>query len=266
MGRGPLDTPVVAGHGALDVLGQVPPQVPSIGALDGLRCAVANGGRVGAGPVPTDDAHTGVRTQPCRHRIRVASGQDIERPAGDHVQQHGAIHLATAKGEVVDAEDRHRTGLRVGHRAEQVEQRVPTGRHAQPARQPLAGPPGQRHRDRRQRAAQWRAVSGVWRGQARYLLGERPACAGRHVADEPAHRQPDDHRRAGHWAVPQLALVAAVYPRSSGATAGTLGRDRSGLGLDDDPVRIPAYLLNGYVRQVPQEKIEIAPDSATEST
>jgi hypothetical protein len=119
MGRGLLDTAVVAGHGALHVLGQVVPQVPSIGALNGVGCAVAGGGRVGAGPVPADDAHAGVRAQPVRDRGSIASGQHIDRPAGDHVQQHGAVHLPTAQREVIDAKNLDRTGRPVGHGAEQ---------------------------------------------------------------------------------------------------------------------------------------------------
>jgi hypothetical protein len=40
-----------------------------------------------------------------------------------------------------------------------------------------------------------------------------------------------------------------MHPGSGAATAGTLGRGAGRPGLDD-PVRIPAHLLNGHVCQV----------------
>jgi hypothetical protein len=45
----------VRGDGVFDVLGQVVPQVPAVGDLHGVRCAVAGGLRVGAGSVPAHD-------------------------------------------------------------------------------------------------------------------------------------------------------------------------------------------------------------------
>lgn len=237
--------------------------MPAIGALNGVGCAVADGRRVRAGSVSAHDAHAGVRAQPVDDRVGVTSGQDVDWPAGGHVQQHGAVYLPAAQGEVVDPEDFHRVARRLGHRAEQVQQRVPTSRHASRARQPGAGPPGQRHRDRRQRTAQRRTVSGVWRGQVWYLLSERPAGAGRHVADEPAHRQKDHDGCARLWAVPHYPLVAAMHPRGGSATIRTLGCSSAGPGLDHDPVGMPDDLINGHVRQMREEKIETAPDSAT---
>jgi hypothetical protein len=65
---------VVASDGALHMLGQVVPQVPSISTLNRVRRAVSGGERVRAGPVPAYDAYAGVSTQPVRDRARVASG------------------------------------------------------------------------------------------------------------------------------------------------------------------------------------------------
>jgi hypothetical protein len=68
--------------------------------------------------------------QPVRDGVGVSSGQHVDWSMGMHVQQHGAVHVPPPKREVVNAEDLHRPWLRLGQAAQQLQQGVPTCRHA----------------------------------------------------------------------------------------------------------------------------------------
>jgi hypothetical protein len=54
-----------------------------------------------------------------------------------------------------------------------------------------------------------------------------------------------------------------MHPDSGRLTPGAISRGRRHAGLDHDPARIPFYLLNDHIREVRQQKIQKAPDSAT---
>jgi hypothetical protein len=200
--------------------------MPAVGDLHGVRRAGAGALRVGAGTVAADDFGAGMGPQPVGHRGGVAVGQQVDGPAGGHVDQDGAVHAPAAQREVVHAQ--HRDGLgpiRVGQRPEQPQQRGTPRRKPEPGGQPGSGTACQRQADSDQELAQRRAVSRVRDGQARDLLGERAARAGRVVAEEPADPQQHDHGLAADRGIGQAPLVAAVHSvcRVPTAVAGALG-------------------------------------------
>ena len=190
----------VCKHGALEVPGQVVPHVPAVGDLHRVRGAEPGGLGVGTGPVPADHLDSRVFLQPGGEGRHLAVGQQVDRPPAGHVDHDAAVDVAAAQREVVDPEHREGRDLHVRQAPEQAQQAVSAGRHAQPVREPGAGAPGQRHRDRGQHSSQQRCASGPRCGQRRGLLGER---ARRHT--------PRCHRRA---AVP--AAAAAPAGRRSG--------------------------------------------------
>lgn len=63
-GQGGGQAVLVSGHGAFDRLGQVGSDVPAIGDLGRVRCAVAGAVGVGTGAVAADDLDAGMDVQP----------------------------------------------------------------------------------------------------------------------------------------------------------------------------------------------------------
>ncbi|WSU65580.1 hypothetical protein OG596_08835 [Streptomyces sp. NBC_01102] len=113
---GCAEAAVVAGDGLLHGLGEVVPQVPGVGDLDGLRGGFPGGFRVGGGAVPADDLDLGVVGQPAGHRCGLAAGQHVDGPAGLQVDKQRGVGVSLEQGEVVDAQypDGRRFGQRGG--------------------------------------------------------------------------------------------------------------------------------------------------------
>jgi hypothetical protein len=183
-GHGGAHASVMGGHGLVHRLGHVVPDMPPVGDLGRLGRTLAGAFGVGAGPVSADGLHLRVLAQPCGQRLTVAARKDLDRPVGVHVQQHRAIHVPAVEREVIDAEHADLPNLRVGHGAQQVEQRIPADWHTQRVGQPGTGSTGQRNRDRGQRHSQWWGVAGVGRGQRGDLWGEGGPAATRFGADK----------------------------------------------------------------------------------
>ena len=72
----------MTGDGLGGVLGEVVPQVPAVGDLDCLRCAVAGAFGIGAGPVAADHPRAWVGLEPPGQRAGLTARQDVDRPAG----------------------------------------------------------------------------------------------------------------------------------------------------------------------------------------
>jgi hypothetical protein len=221
---------MVGGDRPLHVLGQVVPQVPAVGDLDRLRCSLPGGLGIGASAVPADDLGSGVRLQPGGEGGGLPIAEQVHRAVGGHVDQHRAVAMTAAQGEVVHAQLGHAGGRGVGQGAQQPQQRGPAGLDAQQVRQPGAAAARQRQADRLQQPAQQRASPSVPGRQAGDLLGERARPAVVVVAEEPAHPQAKHHAAAADRRIGQPALVAAVHPRRPVAApgAGRLGRPRAG--------------------------------------
>jgi len=260
--RGPY-AGVMRGDGLVHGFADVVPDVPSVGDLDCIWCTRTGPFRVGAGPVPADDLRPGMRLKPRGEGFGGAAGQHVDRSVSVHVQQHGAVDVATTQGEIVDAECSDRARLRQRRRTQQVEQGVPADGHAQLPGQPGAGPAGQGDSDRGQRGPQRRAVSGVRAGQAGDLFDERGPSAGGVVADQPSYQQPDHDRAPGEGGVGQPPVVAAVHPRRFGTAAGTGCPVSARAGLDHDPAVGLMDPIDRDLCQVRQQPLKIAPRSGT---
>jgi hypothetical protein len=114
----------MAGHGLFDVLSEVVPQVPAVGDLPGLGRALVGTVGVGAAAVAAHDLGAGVLAEPVREGVGFPVRQQLHPAVVVQVDQHGAVDVATAQREVVDAEHGHGAGLGVGQRAEQSQQRA----------------------------------------------------------------------------------------------------------------------------------------------
>ena len=207
-----LQAGTVAGDRTLDGFGEVVPQVPPVGDLDGQRRALGGAFGVTAAAVPADDLHAGVGVQPGAEGFRGPLGQHVDRPAGVDVDQHGAVDMPLAQGKVIHAEHQRSPALRVGCGADQPQQRRPAGRAGQPAGQPGAGPAAQGQADCLQHSLQAAGAPAVAGGQARHLLGERGLYARPIAAEEAAGLQVNEHFLATGRGIGQVPLVAAVHP------------------------------------------------------
>jgi hypothetical protein len=138
-------------HRFLGVLGQVVPQVPAVGDLDRVRCAVPGALGVVAGPVPADHLRARMRLQPGLQGAGFPVRQQLDRLARRDVHQDGPVDLAAPQGEVIDPEDLRRgADPRLGQGGDQPQQRGPVHRHAQDGGQPGPGPARQLQPDLRQ--------------------------------------------------------------------------------------------------------------------
>jgi hypothetical protein len=200
--------------GLLGVAGQVVPQVPPAGDLDRVRRAGPGALGAGPGPVPADHPRARAGLQPGRQGRRLPVREQVHDLPGGHVDQDRPADLAAAQREVIDAQDLRRgTGLRVRQGRDQGQERAAVHADAQQPGQPRPGPPGQRQPDLREQPEQRHAAPPVPRRQPGHLLSERPRRAGRILAGEPPHRQPDHHRPAPQRAVLHPAGIPAVHPR-----------------------------------------------------
>jgi hypothetical protein len=187
-----------------------------------------------------------VFAEPAGEGASLAAGQHVHGLVGAHVDQDGVIRLAAADREVVDAEylDVPGHGDRLG--ADEPDQHVTAGRHAEPRREPGPGPPGQRERDPDQCPGQRRGPAGERRGQSRYLLGERRLPAPGASALEPADLRDHQDPPAAERKVGELTLVAGVNPRRAPAAPGArhVARPRP----DPERHHVPAQLDAVYDR------------------
>ncbi len=136
-------------HRFLGVLGQVVPQVPAVGDLDRVRCAVPGALGVVAGPVPADHLRARMRLQPGLQGAGFPVRQQLDRLARSDVHQDSPVDLAASEREVIDPEDLRRgADLRFGQSGNQAQQRSPVHRDTQRGGQPGPGPPRQRQPDR----------------------------------------------------------------------------------------------------------------------
>jgi len=104
----------VALEDALHDLVEVVEQVPAVGDLPRLRCAGTRALRVRSSSIAADDFDAGMLLQPrgqCRGR---AVAQHIDRAARVHVHEHGAVGVAAAHRELVNADDPKHAGRRHG--------------------------------------------------------------------------------------------------------------------------------------------------------
>jgi Kef-type K+ transport system membrane component KefB len=118
-----LQAGAVPGDGAFDRFGEVVPQVPPVGDLDGQRRALSGSFGVTAAAVPADDFHARVVIQPGTEGFRGPLGQHVDRPAGLDVYQDGAVDMPFVQREVIDAQDQRGLGVRVGGGADEPHER-----------------------------------------------------------------------------------------------------------------------------------------------
>jgi len=75
---------------------EVAQQVPPIGDLYRIRCALARAVRIGAGPVVCDDLDPGVLTEPVSQGLGLPVRQDLDHRVAIEVDQDGSIVVTPA--------------------------------------------------------------------------------------------------------------------------------------------------------------------------
>jgi DNA invertase Pin-like site-specific DNA recombinase len=114
-GLGPvLEAAAVSTHDPVDGLGEVLQQVETVSDLDRLRRTKPATFGIPARTVTTNHLSAWVSAQPGGEGIGAAVGQQVNGPAGVHVDDDAAVGVALAEREIVDADHGDRAGL--GHR------------------------------------------------------------------------------------------------------------------------------------------------------
>ena len=143
--------------------------------------------------------------------------------------------------------------MRVGHGADQSQQRHPTGGQRDRCAQTRAWPSTRGHRDRGQLPPSQHGLPGVTHGHAGDLFGEDLPAAFDGPAKHAPHGQMDQCATPADRRVVHTSLVAAVHPSGGPATAGTTHLRVGGSGLDVYPVPIRGHRFDMYAGQVPEQ-------------
>jgi hypothetical protein len=192
--------------------------MPAVRDLNRLRRTGIGAIGVGAGPVPTDDLHARVGTQPVGQGVGLPVGEQVDRPVAVHVDQHGAVDMATPCREIINAKNPHPGGLRVGQRTDQPQHRAAAGQQAQTGSQPRRGAAGQRQPDDLQRRPPPGAAPSMPRSQTGHLLGVAAYRAAPLLTDQQAYPQHDRHPPTTHRHIGNTTLVTAMHPRTQTTT------------------------------------------------
>lgn len=88
----------MATHAAFDCGAEILPEMEAVGDLDRVRSTSAGPIGVRAAPVTANDLGAGMGARPAGQGRCVAAGQQIERPAGLAVDEHGALVLSASGG------------------------------------------------------------------------------------------------------------------------------------------------------------------------
>jgi hypothetical protein len=124
----------VAEQEALQRVAHICEPVPAVGDLDGVGRALARAVGIDGGAVARDDLDARVRRQPGGERLRRPVGQQVDEAVALQVDEHRTVAAPAPPRPVVDAQHaRRRDGRR--HRAQQPEEGVGAGRHAEVADQ-----------------------------------------------------------------------------------------------------------------------------------
>ena len=253
----------VRGHALVHGLTQVVPQVPSVGDLDRVGCAVPAAQGVGTGPIPADHFGAGMRLEPRGERAGLAVGEQVDRMPVGHVDQDRAVVMPPPEREIVHAEHRHRRDRRVGQAADQPQQAAARDAHAQGGRQPRPRPAGQRQRDRDHHAPQQRGPPGVAGSQVGNLLGEGDRRAVRVVTEEPTRREPDRRRPAADHRIGQGAHIPTVHASRFPATASAPRPRRTRVSAYLHPVHVGRDTVDDQQRQMGQQNSQPPVHSGT---
>ncbi len=213
-------------------------------------------------PVPADHLGARMRGQPVGQRFGVAAFEQVDRPAAVQVEQDGAVHVAAAYREIVDAQHPHHAYGWIGQGADAAQQGVLAGRDPDTGGQPGPGAAGQRQPDGLHHSPGRWGVPGVRAAQPGHLLGERHGRTVRILAPEPPYYQADHHLSAGDGRVGKPPGVVAVHPRRGHLAVRAGGRLGAGAGSDANHVPSPADPLHddaGQMRQQNSKTTEIAP-------
>lgn len=134
----------VGAEHALQRRGQSLQELKALGNLYGLRSAFGSAVAVSVPPITRNHLNAGVVFQPLRQRARFPVLQQRHRPMPFHIHQHGAIALASAKGEIIHAKSGWGGGWRPRYPAHRPSERIMTDTQAKVLTQPFTSLPPQR--------------------------------------------------------------------------------------------------------------------------
>jgi hypothetical protein len=209
------------GHRSAEVAEQMPP----VGDLDGRGCSHPNPIGISASPVAGDDPDPGMCPQPGGHGLGPTIRQQLDRSPPLEVADDRAVSMTPPPCPIIDSDDaRLRWADRRGC-PDQAEQRIPAGRHGQPAGQACARLTAHAEADMPLDLGEPVGAPGMGRRNGWQALGKNPASApGIRTAKAPnLEVQLDDAALPGK--VAEVALISAVNPVRV-LVAERAGRDR----------------------------------------
>ena len=190
--------------------------MPSVGHLLRLRRRRAGGRTITRTTVTADDLDLRVLAQPGDHRVALAIGQQIDDLAALEIDHDAPVAVATAPGEVVDADDPRRWRRHGGRVAasQNPKHRVARPRRRQTRHHARTRPAAQSDRHRtHQRIATPHPAAISPANRRRQRLAKRPPWARRVHAPEPSNRQSQPDGAAADRQIRKRSVVSAVQGR-----------------------------------------------------
>ncbi len=244
LGEGRAEARAVARDASLSRFAEVAPEVEPIGNLDGG--GRANAGALGEewGAIAADDLDPRMIGQPGRDGASLAIRQQVHRPAGLDVDQHGPVDTSLAHRVLVDARYTRDRWLWFRESVDQPQDRVPADSRADDVGQPGTGAAGQGEADPGQHRPQSFGPLAVPPGQARDLLDERPPLAGDVFAREPPDTKSQHNPPPRHGEVRRKPQIRAMHPLGPATAARTPRPGRPASDTETDHFAIVLHRLH----------------------
>ena len=120
-------------------------QMKAVGHLDRCGCPLPRALDIGRRTIPRDHLDTWMFPEPLRDGVGGTIREERDRVAALQIDQHSAIRLAFAQGEIIHAEDGGRGKRRDRLPAEQAQQRVPAHHQVPRGAEVHPSRPAERH-------------------------------------------------------------------------------------------------------------------------
>ncbi len=220
-----------------EYLPRVAAQVKAIRYLYGVRRSLADAIGVGTGAVAADNLDLWLVTQPGGEGGCGAIGQEVDRSACLHVDEHGPIGLTPTTGKVVHTQHPWWRCNWIGRGAHQAQQRRATGGECEALGEARTGTSTEGEAKVRHVGALRVGAAGMGSGEARKAFGEDGTRASGGATDETTDLKAERHPLSGTGTVGEAAPVTTMDTGRAAATERTArGAPGRVEGEDDPPI------------------------------
>lgn len=193
---------------------QIFQEVPPIGRLFGVGRSQSRAFCIIAPTIPADELHRRMGDEPGGEGEGFSIWQEVDRHPPFEVKQDRAKAAASAKREVIHAQNTRRGRSRYRHGAHQAQERIRTARQTQMLGQAGSSFPSQREGDLAEGLLHVERLAGRGSGEARNLLSEGAPWTGQAETTEPTDLEREMHPTTPDGQIEQCPTSVAVDTRT----------------------------------------------------